>query len=325
MRLKVQRLADLSSWARTVAWVALLVATMCIRSIAVAQPLATTQTNPTGLVLKDQEIFESRGTVCGLVAGTWRPGELVSERFYLIETLILSSQNALKVAQSRGNTALADQLKLNIRDLSMRLPLEQAECSKGPETTNADPMTISSSAFKDGGVIPSMFTCYGTDGIRRENSGISPPLQFHNVPPKATSLLLILTDEQSDDFVWWQTLTVTNKSPAWQEIQPQLANATGIIINQNGLGERAYAGPCPAEGTTGNYQFELYALSEQRHSRSEPRRARYGIKFNRIWFPKHRSSEKSSAGSWTKLRVRRTDSRHRLRGVVRCQVRVVGY
>ena len=261
MGLQAQILAEHVKRAWMTACMAFLVATLSARGVALAQPLATTKTNPTGMALQDQEFFESRGTVCSLIGGAWRPGELVSERLYLIESLILASQNALKATQSRGNAALTEQLRLNIRDLSMRLPLEQSECAKGPGAADAKPMTITSSAFQDGGGIPSMYTCYGTDGVRRENSGISPPLQFSNVPPKATSLLLILTDETSGDFVWWQTLTVTNKSPAWQQLQPQLANATGIIINQNGLGERAYAGPCPAEGATESYRFELYALS----------------------------------------------------------------
>jgi len=47
-------------------------------------------------------------------------------------------------------------------------------------------MKLSSSAFEDGGAIPSEYTCDGAD--------VSPPLTFSNIPENTKSLALIVYD-----------------------------------------------------------------------------------------------------------------------------------
>lgn len=242
---------------------AVLICTLVMGAIGevYAQDNSLTIVSQGGLPVSEGSTFESRGTVCSFISGSWRPGEMVSGRFYPIEVLISASNTALKQAIARGATAQAEQLKLNIRDLNLRLPLEQRECAAGPPTKDALPMSITSSVVENLGVLPPPYTCYGSDGTRREGTGISPPLQFDNIPPKATNLLLMLTDVTNDNFVWWQTLTVTNQSPAWQGLQAQMANSSGVIINENSLRQRGYAGPCPEAGRIGSYRFELFAIS----------------------------------------------------------------
>jgi phosphatidylethanolamine-binding protein (PEBP) family uncharacterized protein len=52
------------------------------------------------------------------------------------------------------------------------------------------PLTITSTAFTDGGEIPSRYTCQGDD--------TSPPLDWRGVPETARSLVLIVDDPKND-------------------------------------------------------------------------------------------------------------------------------
>ena len=213
-----------------------------------------------GLPLSNTQIFESGYTLCGRVGAVWKPGEMVAGRFYPIDSLIAASNVALKSAIAKGATSQADQLRLNLRDLSLRLPVEQAVCLRGPPSVSPENMTITSSAIREGGALAPEHTCFGSDGVRRERMGTSPPLKFTGIPAKATSLLLVFVDD-SDNFLLWQTLTVTNRSPSWNYFEAHMANTSSVIVNLNGFGERLYAGPCPVSGGTGTYRMELFALS----------------------------------------------------------------
>ena len=75
-------------------------------------------------------------------------------------------------------------------------------------------LTLTSSAFKPGGKIPSKYTCEGDD--------ISPPLVFGDVPDGAKSLALILDDPDAPDpkapqrvWVHWVVYNLPPETKAW--------------------------------------------------------------------------------------------------------------
>lgn len=107
-------------------------------------------------------------------------------------------------------------------------------------------MKLTSSAFNEGGNIPSKYTCDG------END--NPPLKIENTPAGTASFALIVDDQDARSFVHW----VTWNMPAGTKEIPE-----GRFISTQGLNDFksiGYEGPCPPSGQTHNYKFKLYAL-----------------------------------------------------------------
>ena len=114
-------------------------------------------------------------------------------------------------------------------------------------------MKLTSSAFQNGGLIPSEFTCDGPN--------ICPPLVIDGVPAETKSLVLIMDDPDVPKNLrpdgMWDHWVVFNIPPHLREIQkgiePEGAHGKGIGGNQN------YYGPCPPDREH-RYFFKLYAL-----------------------------------------------------------------
>jgi len=109
-------------------------------------------------------------------------------------------------------------------------------------------MKLISADFKDGGDLPEKFTCQG--------EGISPPLQWSEVPEGTKSLALILSDPDapSGNFIHWQIINIPVKTTGIDQNQiigDELPNATGAS---------SYVPPCPPSGKH-RYIFSLYALN----------------------------------------------------------------
>ena len=110
-------------------------------------------------------------------------------------------------------------------------------------------MKIESFAFKNGGEIPSRFTCDG------EN--INPELVFKGVPKNAKSLALIVDDPNAPMGVWGHWV-VWNINPKITEIN-QNSVPIGAVVGENSANKNEYQGPCPPNGLH-HYFFRLYAL-----------------------------------------------------------------
>ncbi len=117
-------------------------------------------------------------------------------------------------------------------------------------------MKIESQAFTQNGAIPSKYTCDG--------EGISPPLNFIDVPAEAKSLTLIMDDPDIPEFVKqkyeiivWDHWMIFNISPTIQEVLEGV-NPAGIL-GKNTRGAQGYGGPCPPDKEH-RYFFKLYAL-----------------------------------------------------------------
>ncbi len=122
--------------------------------------------------------------------------------------------------------------------------------------TRGDTMKMTSTAFVEGGKIPSQFTC--------EGENINPELQFSGVPPNAKALVLIMDDPDVPEFVrkdrMYDHWVVYNIPPSTTKI-PQNSQPSGIP-GKNTSGGLNYTGPCPPDREH-RYFFKLYALDQE--------------------------------------------------------------
>lgn len=117
-------------------------------------------------------------------------------------------------------------------------------------------MKLTSSAFKEGGIIPSRYTC--------EGSNLSPPLEISGVPKGAKSLTLIMDDPDVP-----KSLRPEGIFDHWVvfNIPPQTTHiAEGVtpkgVSGKTTYGYTKYVGPCPPHGEH-RYFFKLYALHQK--------------------------------------------------------------
>ena len=124
-----------------------------------------------------------------------------------------------------------------------------AACAPDPSTEASlvsDPIDLSSTAFEDGGSIPSRFTCDGDD--------IAPPLAWSSTPEGTAAFALIVDDPDARGWIHWVVA----------DIPPDLASssegASPGTDGRNDFGRNGWGGPCPPSGNH-RYVFELFALS----------------------------------------------------------------
>jgi hypothetical protein len=112
-------------------------------------------------------------------------------------------------------------------------------------------MKITSSAFQQGGNIPSKFTCDGAN--------TSPPLQISDVPSEAKGLVLIVDDPDAPSglFTHW---TAWNISPQTSTVAE--GSTPKGVHGTNDFGKSGYGGPCPPSGTH-RYYFKIFALDRE--------------------------------------------------------------
>lgn len=114
-------------------------------------------------------------------------------------------------------------------------------------------MRITSDLFEEGGKIPARYTCDG--------EGISPPLEFHDLPAGALSLVLLMDDPDVPPSVrsdrMWDHWVVFNIPPSTRRVKEGVA-PHGILGAGTG-GDCCYMGPCPPDREH-RYYFKLYAL-----------------------------------------------------------------
>ena len=118
-------------------------------------------------------------------------------------------------------------------------------------------MTITSTAFTNGGMIPPKYTADGAD--------VSPPLAFANAPAGTKTFALICDDPDAPRGTWvhWvlYNLPVSVKSlPEHVPTQPKLPN--GALQGKSDFGKIGYGGPAPPSGTH-RYFFKVYALNAE--------------------------------------------------------------
>jgi Raf kinase inhibitor-like YbhB/YbcL family protein len=136
------------------------------------------------------------------------------------------------------------------------LALISAEARAEPGDPGA--MRLTSSAFTPGGVIPTRFTCDGSD--------VSPPLAWSQVPEGARSLALVVDDPDAPDpqapkvtWVHWVVYNIPPESGGLGEGASSNDLPVGAIEGRNDWKRTDYGGPCPPIGRH-RYVHKLYAL-----------------------------------------------------------------
>jgi len=117
-------------------------------------------------------------------------------------------------------------------------------------------LEITSPAFKEGEMIPKLYTCKGKDG--------APPLKIAPVVKESKSLVLIMEDPDAPGRTWvhWVLFNLPSDSTSISEAvpaQPVLSNGAVHGANSWGRKKIGYGGPCPPSGTH-RYYFKIYAL-----------------------------------------------------------------
>lgn len=119
-------------------------------------------------------------------------------------------------------------------------------------------LALTSSAFAQGGKIPSKYTCEGDD--------ISPPLNFAGIPDGTRTLALIVDDPDAPDpqapkrvWVHWVLFNIPAATPGLPEDASRKSLPQGAVSGLSDKGETGYHGPCPPVGRH-RYFFKLYAL-----------------------------------------------------------------
>jgi Raf kinase inhibitor-like YbhB/YbcL family protein len=137
------------------------------------------------------------------------------------------------------------------------LLIVSAACSSTSSTTSdktvgvALPMTLTSTAFVDGGAIPMDFSCDGRN--------ISPPLSW-SAPPSATQALVIVLDDQDATFTHWALYDLLSGMSLPSGVPATATLASGGEQGLNSAGKVDYTGPCPPHGSTHHYVFRIIAL-----------------------------------------------------------------
>ena len=115
-------------------------------------------------------------------------------------------------------------------------------------------ITLTSPAFEQGGRIPTMYTCDGSD--------ISPPLAWTPGPAGTKSFALICDDPDAPKGTWvhWVLFNISPDLTALpRRIPPIETVAFGFKQGVTDFHRIGYGGPCPPSGTH-RYYFRLYAL-----------------------------------------------------------------
>jgi Raf kinase inhibitor-like YbhB/YbcL family protein len=114
-------------------------------------------------------------------------------------------------------------------------------------------ITVSSSAFTDGGTVPGRYTCAGED--------VSPPLAFSGVPTRTAGLALLVEDPDAPQgtFTHW---LVWDMDPHTTRLSAG-ATPPGAVQGRNSFSKTGYSGPCPPPGKPHHYVFTVYAADRR--------------------------------------------------------------
>src|SRR5690606_28739613 len=131
-------------------------------------------------------------------------------------------------------------------------------------TARPPPLTLSTTAFEDGGIIPVQFSQAAEGAAPGE--GPSPPFEWTNVPEGTQSFVLHMHDldaarmRTTEDQLHWLVWNIPATETGLTEGQPRGRTLPNGAFQISATGD-VYRGPgAPASGPLHHYVFELYAL-----------------------------------------------------------------
>ncbi len=134
----------------------------------------------------------------------------------------------------------------------------------GPKGPPVPGLTLTTSAFEDGGVIPNKYTQATPDAV-------SPKLEWEHVPAGTVSFVLLFHDpdvaigKKLEDVTHWMAFNIPGTSTGLPEGVPATATMPDGTVQIKNRGNRiGYMGPgAGAAGPYHHYTFELYALDNK--------------------------------------------------------------
>jgi Raf kinase inhibitor-like YbhB/YbcL family protein len=139
---------------------------------------------------------------------------------------------------------------------ALALALALAGCGSSGPATHLAQLRVSSPAFGPGRAVPRIYTCDGAD--------ISPPLRWSGVPPKTTSLELVMRDPDAPggNFIHWHLSQIPASAHglAPGRVPPAARQGT------NSFGTSGYRGPCPPPGASAHHY--VITVTAQRGQRA---------------------------------------------------------
>lgn len=141
------------------------------------------------------------------------------------------------------------------------IPICAALLLSGAAMAQGPGMTLTTSAFSDGGEIPSKYT-------QRVANPESPKLEWTHVPSGVVSFVLHVHDpdvarqKTTEDMLHWMVINIPGSATGLPEgVGPSATLPDGAIQLKNGGNTVGYRGPgAPAAGPNHHYTFEVYAL-----------------------------------------------------------------
>jgi Raf kinase inhibitor-like YbhB/YbcL family protein len=124
-----------------------------------------------------------------------------------------------------------------------------------------DEFSLTSTAFDEGGAIPSRYTCDGED--------VSPPLSWVGAPAETGALALFVDDPDANGFVHWVAFDLT-ASESGGLLEGVSSSPDAPPQGTNSFGRVGWSGPCPPSGTH-HYRFRLIALKDTLGLNGAPR------------------------------------------------------
>ncbi len=158
--------------------------------------------------------------------------------------------------------------------MSASLAFAQAPAKQKGKGPAGPGLTLTTSAFLDGGEVPAKYT----QGVPNP---ISPKLEWSNVPANTTSFVLIMHDpdtapqKKSTDILHWMVINIPGTARSLPEAVPAEAKLPdGSLQTKNFRGAGGYLGPgAPAAGPHHHYTWELFALDTKLDLTSDATRA----------------------------------------------------
>jgi Raf kinase inhibitor-like YbhB/YbcL family protein len=142
----------------------------------------------------------------------------------------------------------------NKRDTYLQENFSSTNKTEDSTMASSEKLSIVSTAFKEGEMIPKKYTCDGED--------VSPPLKWQSVPSNTKSLALIADDPDAPMGTWvhWVIFNIPSTETGLPEnVPPKETLPNGSLQGRNDFKNYGYGGPCPPSGTH-RYYFKLYAV-----------------------------------------------------------------